>query len=688
MKKVFKSLEVIHKTNQRVRFVFAPETSINFEEIKRYLDVIDGVKSVRFNLNAKSLIIEHERLNLDDLKQKLENLTVEDVNLNSNLEFKEEPNLPLLKPLIGLLSANSKFEPFVLPITLYSTYGNVLNGLKSLFKNGIDSEVLESLAIAISIYRKDYFSANTTNFLLELSEYIEEQIERKSDSMLKTLLTPDIKQVWIEKDKEEILIDYKELKKGDIVVLNGGNIVSIDGTVIGGEALVDESSITGEAVYVKKSRGDRVVSGTTLKEGRVRVWAENIGEQSAVYRISSYVQNSLEAKSKAQIDASILADKLAPITLGLALFSYIVSKDFGRVASVFQADYSCALKLATPVAFKSSLFKAGKMGALIKGADVLERLSEIDTVVFDKTGTLSSGNLKVRDVFCMNNEWSKDEVLSLAASIEEHYFHPIAEAVVKAANSLTNHEHFHHSEVEFIVAHGVSANVNNKKVLIGSRHFLEEDEGICFKLSENLIENEFQKGRILLYIAYDGELLGVISLSDEIRDESEKTIERLRELGVKEIIMLSGDAKNKAKEISDKLKLDKFYGELMPEDKSKIVENLKKDGKKVAFIGDGINDAPALSISHVGIAMQKGADIAKVSADIALLEDNLFLIAKLKELANKSVKLVNQNYHLILILNSIILGSATMGLINSTTTSILHNGTTIGILLNSLKGVR
>lgn len=683
---IFEDIKLVHQTPLRARFKYKKSIDINFESLKCYLEVIEGVKSVRINHISSSIIFEYE--NLLDVSQ-LETILI---NLNDNListsneELQENPRLISSAIALGV----TPFLPEILklPISTLATYKNILSGLGGIFENGIDSEVLESLAILISLYRKDYFAANTTNFLLELGEFIEESIARKSDSMLKSLLTPDIKQIWIERDKEEVLVDANEVKRGDIVIVMAGAIVPIDGTVVGGDALVDESSLTGESVPVAKARGDRAISGTMLKEGRLRIWAESVGEQSAVYRIANYVQSSLKSKSSAQIEANAMADKLVPIILGLAGFSYFVSKDITRVASVFQADYSCALKLATPVAFKSGMYSAGKSGALIKGADVFERLANVDTFVFDKTGTLSSGDLVVCEVFCLDEEWSNESILSLAASIEEHYFHPIAEAVVKAANKLDSHTHFRHSEVEFIVAHGVSAYVDNAQVLIGSRHFLEEDNSISFTKAEEIIENEYKKGRTLLYIGYQTKLLGIISLSDNIREESFEMIENLRKLGIKEIVMLTGDHSIKAKEISDKLGLDRFYAELLPEDKMGIVKELKESGKKVAFVGDGINDAPSLALSDVGISMQKGADLARVTADIALLEDDISIVADVKKMANETIALVNQNFYFTVGANSLILMCATLGLINPVTTSILHNGTTIAILLNALKGVK
>ncbi len=686
---VFKKLTLKHQTANRVRFTFKVDRNVDFEKLENYILSYDWVSSVRINSAAKSITIEHKNSATDDIIGKLTAISFEDIKApNMDEAFKEERLLPLASPLLALCSTPILPASLKLPVSFLASYQNILKGLSHIAKDGISSEVLESLAIMISLYRKDYFAANTTNFLLELSEHIEDSIARKSDSMLQSLLTPDIKEVWIEKDGVESKIAFNTLKTGDIVIVNAGDTIPIDGTVISGEALVDESSMSGEAVPVKKSRGDRAVSGTILKEGRLRIWAEQVGEQSATYKIASLIKNSLSSKSNAQINASGLADKLVPVTLGLAGFTYLATRDLGRVAAVFQADYSCALKLATPVAFKSAMYQAGKEGALIKGANIMEKIAAADTVVFDKTGTLSSGKLLVRDIFSLDEKWSEEAILSLAASIEEHYFHPIAEAVVSAAKSCTDCRHFSHSEVEFIVAHGVSALVDNKKVVIGSRHFLEEDEKIEFGISNEIIENQLKKGRTLLYIGYDGKLLGIISMVDEVRSNSKSTIERLKKLGIKEVIMLTGDHELKAKETADLLGLDGYYSELLPEDKLNIIKKLKNEGKRVIFVGDGINDAPSLAESDVGIAMQRGADVARVTADVVLLIDDISVVANIKELADKTISKVSQNFQATTWINSGILLLASLGTLSPVVTSVLHNGTTIGVLINALKSIK
>ncbi len=552
------TLKVIHKTKSRARFSCNFENISNYSLFQRKLEAIDGIKNVRINQGAKALIIEFdfEKLTVDAIKNKIKNIKLTETEKEEN-DYDSTP-LPLLKA--GSALALSPFLPPSLNTisTTFASFHALSSGAKLLFTKGVTSEVLEAVAIGLSIYRKDFIAANVTNSLIELAELIESNIERKSEKALRALLKPNVEQVWVKKDGTEVLIDASELKQGDILIAHAGETIAADGVVSDGEALVNEVSLTGESLPVRKIRGDKVISGTQVTEGAISIWAEHVGSDTVTFRISEYVQSSLETKSKMQAEASKLADSLVPMTLGLGALSYAATRDLNRVAAVFQADYSCALKLATPVSFRASMYQAGICGMLIKSADALERLAEADTFVFDKTGTLTSGNLEVTDVYSLNKEWSKDEILNLAASIEEHYFHPLAEAVVKAAKQTSEFKHFHHSHVEFIVAHGVCAEVDGKKVVIGSRHFLEDDESISFEGQNDFIKEQFEKGLALLYIGFDSKLLGVITLKDSIREETKQTIQRLRELGAKHIVMLTGDHKERAKEMAERLNRDEY----------------------------------------------------------------------------------------------------------------------------------
>ncbi|RXK04487.1 heavy metal translocating P-type ATPase [Halarcobacter bivalviorum] len=695
--------KIVHQTKNRIRYKYSLLDNQYLDEniLKKDLEKLKGVEAVRVNKTAKSVIINFEdEAIIKEVEKRLVNLTLEDLLESCKNEAvcvscisDEDPSLKgIIRASSSLLAERLTKNDFLkASISSFAAAPLLLEGSKELFEEGLTSKVLESAAVGISLYRKDYLAANSTNAMLELGEYIEETTVHKSDDLLKELAKPNVEEAWIERVVEgkitEVLVKSSEIKTGDVVIVGVGNTVPVDGHILDGSASVNEVSMTGEAEPIMKQRGDRVISGTIVEDGRLRIWAEYVGADTATQRIKHYIENSLNEKSSVQLKATKLADKLVPVTLGLAGTSYLLTRDFERTASILQADYSCALKLATPVAFKTTISKAGHNGIMIKGAKSIESLSSADTFVFDKTGTLTEGELEVISVESYDEQWSEEDLLNLTASTEEHYFHPVAEAVVKAAKE-KGFVHMHHEEVEFIVAHGVKTEVEGKQVVIGSRHFLEDDEKIDFGNAKTRIQKSLDNGKTLLYIGFDGKLLGTISLADNLRKNAKASIKRLRELGVKNIVMLTGDTKKKASMIAEELDIDEVRAELLPTDKAKIVKELMDEGKKVAFIGDGINDAPALISAHVGISMSRGADIAKATADVSLLKDDIAAVVEAKELANDTMKLINNNFNATVGINSAILAGATFGLFSPIQTAVLHNGTTIGLLLNSIKGVK
>jgi cation-transporting P-type ATPase C len=575
--------------------------------------------------------------------------------------------------------------PLQLPVTLAAAVPLLRHAIADWRTRGITSHVLEGGAVAISMARSDFTAANTTTFMLSLGEYMEDSIARRSDELLKHLLHPGGDEVWILREGEEVLVAADSVAIGDTVIVGTGTVIPVDGTVLSGEATVNEATMTGESVSVVKERGSGVLSGTLVEEGRLAIYAEQVGSRTAAARIADYVEQSLTVKSEAQLEAARLADRLVPTVLKLAGASYLMSGDWRRAASVLQADYSCALKLATPVAFKSAMYGAARAGILVKGASALERLAQADTFVFDKTGTLTTGDLEVTDAITFDSHYTPADLICLAASVEEHYFHPLAMAVVAAARA-THNRHFDHQEVEFIVAHGVASVIDGKRIVVGSRHFVQEDEGIDISPHQLTIDRLYREGKTLLFIGFGGQLLGLLALKDTLRDSSARTIQRLRKLGARRILLLTGDHTDRAAELARDLELDGFHAELMPQDKARIIEELNRDGARIAFIGDGVNDAPALAGAHVGIAMQKGADIARLTADIALLEDDIERVADAKSAANAVMQRVDKNYRLTIGLNTSILLAAALGVLSPVATAVLHNGATIGILLNALRG--
>ena len=682
------NVRVAHLTKNRVRFVCERiGEDCDESRLEAQISEFRYAKSVRVNKKAKSIVVGFES-NLNEIKEFIENLPIANLSKHKNSPSKAEIYKAATALAITPLINNNGVKAMA---SLIAAAPLLKEGASEAVNEGITSKVLEATAVGVSLARRDFLAANSTNLMLTIGEYMEESAVHRSDDLIKELARPNIEEVWIEINdhgkKSLTKIPTVDVKIGDIVVVGTGESIGIDGYIVEGTASVNQVSMTGEAEPVKKERGDRVMSGTVVEDGRIKIWAESISAESATARIKSYIQSSLNEKSAVGLKATKLADKLVPVTLSLAGISYLLSRDMTRVASVLQADYSCALKLATPVAFKSSISKAGRNGVLIKGAKAIEALASADTFVFDKTGTLTHGSLSVVKVHSFKKEFTEAQLLNLTASAEEHYFHPVAEAIVKAAREIGFH-HIHHDEVEFIVAHGVKTYVGGKEVVIGSRHFLEDDEQISFSKHEEIIKSEVDSGLTLLYVGYDKELLGVIAMRDTMRENAAQTLAKLRKLGVKELIMLTGDVQSKAGQVASELGIDRVYANCLPTDKAGIIEQLKAEGKKVAFVGDGINDAPSLTKAHVGISMQKGADIAKATADISLLKDDIGSVAVAKDVANKTMRLINTNFNATVGINSLILAGATFGLFNPIATAVLHNGTTIGLLANSMKGVK
>ena len=696
------TLKLIHSTKNRARFKYSclKDFRVNPMPLRIELDSLPEILNVRINTILNNIIVQYNG-DLERIQETIYQILLKHIK-QCNIQKNEDSYLALRDEIPSsaevvrattalLVSPFLNSLPLKMGFSLIACFPLLVSGIKETWQNGINSRTLEAMAVAISLYLRDFKTANSTNFMLALGEYIEEITMYKSDDLIKELSKPTGGNAWIEvRDKNGISlkqVSSEELKIGDIVVIGAGETILIDGHIIKGEALVNQISMTGEATPTYKGRGDRVLSGTIVQEGNIRVWAESVGGDTAMARIKNYIEETLVQKSAKELSASKMADSLVPITLGLSIFSYLFTRDLMRAASVLQADYSCALKLTTPVAFKSAISSAGKEGIIIKGAKSLESLQMSEVFIFDKTGTLTKGDLEVLEVYSFSKEWNEDLILNLAASIEEHYFHPVAQAVVKAAKE-KEFVHFHHDEVTFIVAHGVKSEINGKSVVIGSRHFLEDDEGISFIQHQNEIQKILKRGETPLFIGYDSKLLGVILLKDILRENSKRALERLRQSGVKEIIMLTGDTKQKATQIAKELGVNRYYAELLPTQKAEILEQIMQEGKKVAFVGDGINDAPALIKADTGIGMHKGADIAKASADVVLLRDDIEAVAEARELAIACLNKVQRNFKITVGINSLILGLATFGKLSAIQTAFAHNGTTIALLFNAIQKIK
>jgi len=684
-------LEIVHELPGRIRLkgLFLSHPALDIPFFEAYILAIEGVEDVRINRKASSIVIEYEG-NSDTRGRILSSLAVppkEALSDQRYIDARIEADVSgIIMSLVVLLALPILPMRLKAIISWLSVSPLILEGATTLVTKGLKVEVLDATAVTIALVGRDYFTANAVHLLLRTGDYIKHTTETNSDRLIRSLLKPETGMAWVEKDGTERQIPVAEILPGQLVIVGAGDLIPIDGRIEQGTALVNQASMTGEPVPVRKETGDTAMSGTVVEEGRIKIRAVGVGRETATARISRYIESSLKTKSIAQRQSEKLANSLVPLTFALGGVMAVLTRDLKRTAAVFMVDYSCAIKLSTPVCIKIAMYQAGKKGVLVKGGQAIEAMAEVDTVVFDKTGTVTTGQFEVTDCISLAKDLDSDGLLALAASAEEHYSHPIADAVVRAAKekSLVFYDH---SEVDFIVAHGVATYIDEKRLLIGNEHFLKDDEGIDFSPVPEIKSRLGDEGKALLFVALDGRLIGVIALSDTIRPEVRAVIARFKELGVTRTVMLTGDDHTRAKAIAESLGLDEFYSELLPEDKVAKIAEFQANGSKVAFVGDGINDAPALMAADVGISMAQGSDIARATAEVILLEEGLVGIALAREVSVKTMGLIRTNFGLTVGINSSILIGATLGWLSPLASAILHNTSTIGILLNALTGV-
>ncbi len=684
------SCTITHELRKRLRIhcrrLLSPTLDVDYLQAR--LAGLSGVKNVRINTSAASIIIDYNGIseNKKEILDFVNNIPKEAFNQKSSREEEITPPEVIGQSLVALTTA---WQPLALKEVLSWSMGSstVLKGISTLYNKGLKVEVLDACAVLFSLLRKDYATANTIVALLGIGEWLEQWTEQKSNDLLKTLLKPKVKKVWVERDNKEIAIPFEDLQIDDIVICGTGELLPVDGIILDGEASLNQCSITGESLPIHVQKDDEVLSGAIIEDGRLKILAKSVGQETSMARIGLFLENSLRNPSETQKQSEQLADKLVPITFGLGLLLFAITRDIRRAASVLTVDYSCAIKLAAPVAVKSGMHKAAKSGVLLKGGQALDMLAKIDTLVFDKTGTLTRGNLELVDIIPLSHfvdgkelMLTKEELLSLTASAEEHYEHPVARAVVAEAKKRSI-AFADVSKVDFIVAHGVSAFVNNENVLVGSRHFIEEDEKINCEKADTYDSSLRSQGKSILYISKAGSLVGIISLRDELREEASQTLAELRKRGIKNIVMLTGDHKDTAKAIASELNnIDEIYWELKPEDKARIVQDMQEAGKILAFAGDGVNDAPALLSADVGICMPSGADLARESAQVVLLEEDLNTLLIARDIAIQNQKVLKNSFYATVGINSLVLLLAITNRISPITSAILHNTGTVGIL--------
>lgn len=660
------------------------------DKVDAYLKSISGIDDVTVYERTGDLIIYYsfDRSELIEILAhfSFENDEVKNIEIVGTARLVQREYEEKLIMTITLRYFRKIFYPLPLRIALayIKSIKYILKALKSLAKGQLNVSVLDAVAITVSLIRGDFETASSVMFLLKIGEILEEWTHKKSVSDLANTMSLGIEKVWLKnKNDEEVLVSTNKVNVGDKIVLRTSNMIPLDGEVIDGGVTVNQSAITGESVAVNKTVGSRVYAGTVVESGECIIKVTQINGQGKYDRIVKMIEDSEKLKSSLESKASDLADRLVPFSLFGTIFTYAITRNVTKALSILMVDYSCALKLTMPVAVLSAINECSNYNATVKGGKYLEALSKANVIVFDKTGTLTNAQPKVADIITFGNN-NKAEMLRLAACLEEHFPHSVANAVVNEAKARGLDHAEQHSKVEYIVAHGISSLVGDEKVVIGSYHFVFEDENCTVPQDEqdkfNTIPNEYSH----LYMAINRTLVAVICIEDPIKDNIKQTLDDLRTTGIDKIVMMTGDSERTAKAVAEKLGIDEYYAEVMPEDKAMFIEKMQTDGNSVIMVGDGINDSPALSKADVGIAISSGAAIAREIADITVSSDDLNSLVTLKEISNLLMARIRSNYRSIMSFNTALIALGVVGIIPPTTSAFLHNASTLAFTLKSM----
>lgn len=567
--------------------------------------------------------------------------------------------------------------------TVWRSIAFVWKGVRCLLRRRLEVEVLDALSIGVSVLRGDFSTAGSVMFLLNLGSLLEEWTRKKSLDDLARSMALNVDKVWVRSQGTEVLLPLTKVQPGDEIVVRSGNMVPLDGTVIEGEAMVNQAALTGESMPVRKAKGATVYAGTVVEEGECVFLAKAAGGANRYDKIVAMIEESEKLKSSTENRALELADKLVPWCLAGTVVTYALTRNVTRAISILMVDFSCALKLSMPLAVLSAMRECGTAHITVKGGKYLEALAKADTIVFDKTGTLTRATPQVVDIIPFSNS-EKDDVLRLAACLEEHFPHSMANAVVRAAREQGLAHEEMHSEVEYIVAHGIASRVGGERVVIGSYHFVFEDEHCIVPADEQEKFDQMPAEYSHLYMAASGQLVGVICIADPLRPEAASVLRQLHKLGIRNTVMMTGDSYRTAEAIARQVGVDQFFAEVLPEDKANFVQKAKAEGRTVVMIGDGINDSPALSAADVGIAINSGAAIAREIADVTIKADSLEELVTLKTIANALQHRVSSNYRFVLSFNSTLIALGALGILQPAASAMLHNLSTIGISLRSM----
>ena len=571
-------------------------------------------------------------------------------------------------------------------ITSVKSVKYIWHGIRCLMHGKIEVPVLDATAISVSVFRRDYATAGSVMFLLGIGEIIEEWTHKKSVGDLARSMSLNVNKVWLKRNEQEILVKSSDIEPGDHVVIRMGNVIPFDGEVVTGEGMVNQASLTGESLPVRRSVGQSVFAGTVLEEGEIEVLVKAVSGSTRFEKIVTMIEDSEKLKSSVEGKAEHLADRLVPYTLLGTGAVWLLTRNITKTLSVLMVDFSCALKLAMPITVLSAIREAGENNITVKGGKFLEAVADADTIVFDKTGTLTKATPTVKEIVAFS-EYSENDLLRIAACLEEHFPHSMAKAVVDAAKERhLSHEEMH-SKVEYVVAHGISSSIDDKKVLIGSSHFIFEDEGCTIPSEYQDRYDSLKPEYSHLYLAIEKQLVAVICIEDPLREEATEMVRDLKKAGICKVVMMTGDSERTAAAIAKRVGVDEYYAEVLPEDKANFVEKEKAEGRKVIMIGDGINDSPALSAADAGIAISDGAEIAREIADITIAADDLREVVTLKLLANAMMKRIHKNYRNIVGINSGLILLGVTGIVQPTVSALLHNVSTLMISLGSMKNL-
>ncbi len=683
--------KILHESRGRIRvhLMCNRMTLHDADILEYYMRNIDGVTSVKVYDRTQDAIIIYktERKNIIRALAKFSFKAKEAIELvpeHTSRQLHRDFEDRLIFTTVSHI-ATKLFLPVPIrtALTLFRSIKYIRKGLKALLSRKLSVSVLDATAVSVSIIRGDFSTASSVMFMLNLGEILEDWTHKKSVADLASTMSLNVDKVWLKTDTCEVLVPIGDIQAGDKIVVRTGNMIPLDGKVISGEATVNQSSMTGESLPVVKTVGSYVYAGTVAEEGECVICVDKASGSGKYDRIVRMIEESEKLKSVAEDKASSLADKLVPYMLGGTILTYLLTRNVTKAMAVLMVDFSCALKLAMPIAVLSAMRESNDYNISVKGGRFLEAVANANTVVFDKTGTLTYATPKVAEIVTFGNH-TENEMLRLAACLEEHYPHSMANAVVDEAKKRgLSHEEYH-SEVKYVVAHGISSAVNNKKVIIGSYHFVFEDEGCSIPEGDEEKFHSLSPEYSHLYLCISGELAAVICIYDPLRSEAKDAIAALHKCGISKVVMMTGDNKKTAKAVAKIVGVDEYYAEVLPEDKADFIRSEKAKGRKVIMIGDGVNDSPALSEADAGIAINTGAAIAKEIADITIASENLFEIVTLRKLSEALMARIHRNYRFIVSFNLMLIILGVSGVILPTTSALFHNMSTLGISLKSM----